>query len=427
MQVTRLELYKRVCERPLSKVAPELGISGTALAAICKRYQVPYPGSGYWTRKSLGLPAELPALPEASDETIDILPPVVKPRKKRTMEERVARKPKLVAKTRRPVRHPLLFGAEEHLRKTREVKNGEFLRPYKRILPDLISSEAALQRALSIANALYLALDERGYRVHIAPAADNLLRIHVGEQEVERKDRKYGRYHSGSIWAPDRPTVFYIDMVPVALAITEMTERVTMRYFNGDYHREDSKLIRSAKSWQLTHSWTTEQDMPCGRFRIVAYSPKNGVDWSRNWQETEQQSLERLIPEIVETLGASKIDLQRLMEAEEAAEEQRKKEQKERWERYEREEDARKTAQALTDSRQQLAEIMEKWGKAMTVERFFADATERLKSADDDRRQRLEGRLALARAVMGSVDPLDFIESWVAPEERHRSKFSSGS
>ncbi|MCX5568199.1 hypothetical protein [Kaistia nematophila] len=426
MQVTRVELYKRVCERPLSKVAPELGISGTALAAICKQYQVPYPGSGYWTRKSLGLSAELPTLPEASDETIDILLPVVKPRKKRTMEEGAPRKPKLATKTRRPVRHPLLFGAEEHFRKTREVKKGEFLRPYKRILPDLISSEAALQRALSIANALYLALDERSYRVQIAPAADNLLRIHVREQEVERKDRKYGRYHSGSIWAPDRPTVFYIDMVPVALAITEMTERVTMRYFNGDYHREDSKLIRSAKSWQLTHSWTTEQDMPCGRFRIVAYSPKNGVNWSRNWQETEQQSLERLIPEIVETLGASKVDLQRLMEAEEAAEEQRKKEQKERWERYEREEDARKTAQALADSRQQLAEIMEKWGKAMTVERFFSDATERLKSADDDRRQRLEGRLALARSVMGSVDPLDFIESWLAPEERHRSKFSSG-
>jgi hypothetical protein len=342
------------------------------------------------------------------------------------MGEGPARKRKPVVKPRRPVRHPLLFGVEEHLRKTREVKNGEFLRPYKRILPDLISSEAALPRALSIANAVYLALDEQGYRVHIAPAADNLLRIQVREQEVERKDRKYGRYHSGSIWAPDRPTAFYIDTVPVALAITEMTERVTMRYFNGDYHREDSKLIRSAKSWQLTHSWTTEQDMPCGRFRIVAYSPKKGVNWSRNWQETEQQSLERLIPEIVETLGASKVDLQRLMEAEEAAEEQRKKEQKERWERYEREEDARKTAQALADSRQQLAEIIEKWGRAMTIERFFADAAERLKNADDDRRQRLEERLALARAIIGSVDPLDFIESWVAPEERHRSKFFSG-
>jgi hypothetical protein len=256
MQVTRFELYKLVCDRPLSKVAPEFGISGTVLGAICKRYQVPYPGSGYWTRKSLGLPATLPTLPEAPDEIIAIVPPIVKPQKKRTMGDGPARKRKPVVKPRRPARHRLLFGVEEHLRRTREVKNGEFLRPYKRILPDLISSEAALSRALSIANALYLALDERGYQVNIAPAADNLLRIQVKEQEVERKDRKYGRYHSGSIWAPDRPTVSYIDTVPVALAITEMTERVTMRYFNGDYYREDSKRIRSTKSWQLTHSWT---------------------------------------------------------------------------------------------------------------------------------------------------------------------------
>jgi hypothetical protein len=63
----------------------------------------------------------------------------------------------------------------------------------------------------------------------------------------------------------------------------------------------------------------------------------------------------------------------------------------------------------------------------MTVERFFADAAERLKSADDERRQRLEERLTLARAMMESIDPLDFIEGWVAPKERHRSKFSGGS
>jgi hypothetical protein len=87
-------------------------------------------------------------------------------------------------------------------------------------------------------------------------------------------------FGSGTIWAPDRPTVFYIDTVPIGLALTEMTERVTMRYLNGEYHREDSRLIRSAKPWQLTHSWTTEQDMPCGRFRVVAYSPKKGVAWS---------------------------------------------------------------------------------------------------------------------------------------------------
>lgn len=297
MQLTRLELYKRVCDRPLSKVAPELGISGTVLAAICKQFQVPYPGSGYWTLKSLGLPAELPPLPEASDETVEITPSIPKPpRQKRTPRESSAPRTRSVAKHHRPARHPLLFGVEEHLRKTRDVKDGEFLRPYKRILPDLIASEAALLRAISIANDLYLALSEQGYRVQIAEAADDLHRIHVQEQELEQKDRKYGRYYSGNIWTPDRPTVFYVDTVPIGLALTEMTERVTMRYLNGDYHREDSRLIRSAKSWQLTHSWTREQDMPSGRFRIIAYSPKKGVKWHVSWQDTEQEKLGTLIP-----------------------------------------------------------------------------------------------------------------------------------
>ncbi|WP_028001312.1 hypothetical protein [Sinorhizobium arboris] len=62
-------------------------------------------------------------------------------------------------------------------------------------------------------------------------------------------------------------------------------------------------------------------------------------------------------------------------------------------------------------------------GESDAVERFFADATERLKNAEHNRRQRLEERLALARAVMESADLLASIESWVALEERHRSKF----
>jgi hypothetical protein len=423
MQLTRLELYQRVCDRPLSKVAPELGISGTALAAVCKRYQIPYPGSGYWTRLSLGLPAELPRLPEASDDVVEILPSAPKPRQVRKPRDGSARKTRR-AKNLRPARHPLLLGVEEHFRKTRALNDGEFLRPYKRILPDLISSESGLLRALSLANDLYLALDEEGFRIHIAQASEGFHRIRVREQEVDRKDRKYGRYHSGSIWAPDRPTVFNIGTVPIGLALTEMTERVTMRYLNGDYHREDSMHIRSAKPWQLTHSWTTEQDVPCGRFRVTAYSPKEGVDWSTSWQETDQNALGTLIPKIVEALKAAKDTVQRLMDAEDVAKAKRKKEHEEWWEQYQQQEDARKTAQALADSRQQLAEIIERWGRAMTVERFFTDAEERLKGTDGESRQRLEERLRLARVMMESVDPLDFLEGWIAPEERHRSRFT---
>lgn len=373
MRLTRSELYNRVCGAPLSRLAPELGLSGTALAAICRQHAVPYPGSGYWTRKSLGITSELPALPDGIDEIIEITSVTPKPREKKApaTDTDTGLAPRPVAKTRRLERHPLLVGAEEHLRKSRTVKDGEFLRPYKRILPDVISSEASLSRALSIANHLYLALNRLGYRVHIPPAGEDHHRIHIKEQEVERKDRKYGSYHSGSIWRPDRPTIVYIGSVPIGLAVTEMTERVTMRYLSGEYYRENSKLVRSLKPWQLTHSWTTEQDMPSGRFRIVAYSPKRGVDWAPSWQDTESEPLTAVIPKIAESLQASRDKLQTLMTAEDEAEAKRKKERQEEWERYERREDQRKVAQAIKDSQQQLSEIIESWGRAMIVERFF--------------------------------------------------------
>ncbi len=422
MQISRYNLYKLVSASPLSKLSVELGISGTALAALCKRYQVPYPGSGYWTRRSLGIDAELPTLPDGPDETIEITAVSQKPRAPRTSRNRPSKNEpsKLFLRTER---HPLLSGVEGHLRKSRVVKDDEFLRPYKRLLPDLISSEAALPKLLRIANALYLALDRKGYRIHIAPTSDNIGRIRLAEQEIQLKDRKYGRYGTSGIWEPDRPTIFYIDGVPIGLTVTEMTERVTMRYFNGDYYREDSKFIRSLKPWQMTHSWTTEQDMPAGRFRVVAYSPKNGVEWSMKWQETPAEPLEALIPSIVERVQASRDQILKMMIAEDEAAAQRKKEREAEWERYERREDARKVAQALADSRQQLAETIESWSKAMAVERFFRDAEERLLNLDSERRQHLNERLELARNMLGSVDPLDFIENWRAPEEKYQSKY----
>ncbi|ESX19502.1 hypothetical protein X747_08825 [Mesorhizobium sp. LNJC384A00] len=45
----------------------------------------------------------------------------------------------------------------------------------------------------------------------------------------------------------------------------------------------------------------------------------------------------------------------------------------------------------------------------MTAECLFADAHERLKCTNEEREQRLEERLTLAKEMTGSVDPLDFI------------------
>jgi hypothetical protein len=59
MQISRAELYELVWKSPLSKTAPRFGISATALAAVCKKRSIPYPGSLYWTMKSMGRSVEV--------------------------------------------------------------------------------------------------------------------------------------------------------------------------------------------------------------------------------------------------------------------------------------------------------------------------------------------------------------------------------
>lgn len=60
----------------------------------------------------------------------------------------------------------------------------------------------------------------------------------------------------------------------------------------------------------------------------------------------------------------------------------------------------------------------------MSVERFFQDAERRVEHVDSERRSQLMERIALARAMFGTMDPLDYLEGWLAPEERSKSKYN---
>jgi hypothetical protein len=342
------------------------------------------------------------------------------------VKNRVRRKSDGAILTRKIIssRHPMVIGVEEHFRKSRKVEDGEFLRPYKQLLPDIVASEACLARALDLADEIYGALARKSYRVLFAPSDDpRMRRVHIEEREAPGKDRKYGRYSTGSIWSPHRPTITYLESVPIGLALTEMTERATMRYAGGKYVREDSK-VKSARSSRLANSWTTERDLPCGRFRLVVYSPISGVDWVASWQETTKSSISAIIPAFVRKLEDSKDDLRVLMLAAEEAAVQRQKEWAEAQGRYRRQEDQRCVDQASAESQKQLLGIMDRWAAAMSVERFFREAEKRMESVESMRRAQLAERLALARAMLVMRDPLDYLEERLAPEERYKSKYS---
>lgn len=365
--VCREELFERVWTTPISHLAAEYGVSGSYLEHVYTSLGVPRPPVGYWQKKAVGKSKPRPPLPEAQQGdqvTWSSEVPLAKPV---AQSERATRLRSAKVAVENEAIHPLLRSSEELFRKTRRNYDHEFLRPYKLLLADIVASEACLPKALQYANALYSELGRKGHRVMLSPTDVQMRRALIEERETPGKDKQYGRYSHGKIWSPYRPTITFIGKVPIGLTITEMTERITLRDLKGRYFREDSDAVRSAKRHQLANSWTHEKDVPSGRCRVVAYSPRPGVDRQTSWQESSKRALLALIPEIIRKLSDASTDLaHKENEAREAAA-RRQHEFELQQERRRREEDRRQVAAAKEAAQKQLSQIIQQWSAAETI------------------------------------------------------------
>ncbi len=67
IRVSRQDLYDKVWSEPMTKLAQEYGISDVALAKICRKLDIPYPGRGYWRKNQTGKVVKQIPLPLNSD------------------------------------------------------------------------------------------------------------------------------------------------------------------------------------------------------------------------------------------------------------------------------------------------------------------------------------------------------------------------
>jgi len=64
-QYNREELYQKVWEKPLLRVAEQYGVSAVALGKVCSKLSIPVPGRGHWAKLAHGQPgAAKPELPK---------------------------------------------------------------------------------------------------------------------------------------------------------------------------------------------------------------------------------------------------------------------------------------------------------------------------------------------------------------------------
>lgn len=111
----------------------------------------------------------------------------------------------------RPETHPLLVGVREHSDRAREARGNEYVRPYKKTLVDIFVSKEMIDSAIEAANKLFLALEERGMKVMLAPRGHQHLpaQLRMGEKPDPRHEYYY--YHSTGRWQPGSPTIVVIE------------------------------------------------------------------------------------------------------------------------------------------------------------------------------------------------------------------------
>jgi len=66
-QLNRLSLYEMVWNKPVTKVAADLGISDVALHKVCRKHDIPVPPRGHWAKLAAGKRVEQTPLPRKSD------------------------------------------------------------------------------------------------------------------------------------------------------------------------------------------------------------------------------------------------------------------------------------------------------------------------------------------------------------------------
>ncbi|MDX0333400.1 hypothetical protein GOC48_25240 [Sinorhizobium meliloti] len=300
--ITREELYAMVWSEPALAAGRRLGVSSSYLAKVCRALGVPSPPRGYWVSKAKGRAPPVPPLPA---------PRPGAPTGWSPPGERGAPIKRFYARTP-PTEggvHGLIGGAENHFRAGTPVEGtGGYLRPRKRLLVDVTSSETALQRCLSFANSLFMRLERHGHKVVLA--AERLARPEIGRRHdspahgpANLADARRSMRPASDPWRPLRPTVAYFGITPLGLAIVETSEAVLMRYVGqGRFVRATDETAPCASADAVPYTLTMYREVPSGRLKLVAYSTDPAASWKREWLETSDEPLGGRIGAIVADL-----------------------------------------------------------------------------------------------------------------------------
>ncbi len=286
----------------MTTVAERYGFSSNYLGRICERLKVPRPPRGYWQRLAVGKEDSQTPLPELDpgDEfewvrgTGFSYPPPPDPKFTPIVKRGTCRE-------ERPKTHPILVAVREDFEATQESKYDDdgYLKPKNRSLPDILVSKESLRAAISVANKLYLALEDQGYWVRLAP-----LGIRYGSGKLVYKAGAKPDLYESRPWHPSTSTLVFVGEVAFGLTLFEIAEEVPVVWIDGKYVR-DSKRSTSSRPASIESWQSRTRLLPNGKLGLHVFAAYGHADWEKHWLEEKRGSLPRMFEQVCAELEAT--------------------------------------------------------------------------------------------------------------------------
>ena len=245
----RQELYEKVWQFPLRRLAAEYGISDVGLAKVCRKLDIPLPGLGHWTKIACGHSIPRPPLPAM--ETVPALVRQVREPQTTVLPEDVPHLQvieRIAAElspsvTKAMLAHPLV-------EKTRSILNQSSIRPGQKLSAsrelewlDLRVTNNYLPRALRIMAALIHMLEKEGFQVVVEKKATESTRAVIYGESI-----RFGLIERfRQVKAAPKPNASQYSYNPVRLETTGNLSIEVWNYYSGGPQkvwrdRENSKL-----------------------------------------------------------------------------------------------------------------------------------------------------------------------------------------
>lgn len=361
----REELYQKVWEQPLLKVAEEYGVSAVALGKTCRKLSVPVPGRGHWAKLAHGkVGTKKPPLPKLDKVPVIFRSPVT-PKKPTTSDQNdpelaainqllssgALNPPELDANARP---NSLIRHTQSLLRSRSKKDEHGILLPRESTALDVKVSEGALERALQVMAQVLVVLEGQGHS------------IEVSEQ---------GR------------TAAVINGGRVSFGIEEPIRKVVTK---------KPRVPNPTDRWDYDEIVTQE---PGGKLVLVIHSGTWGKYEQRTrWSDAKVQRIEDLIADFVAGLMRTSVALRR-------QEEERKQREADEQRRARERTQLQKEIQEEEKKLEQFNKWVDEWERAERLRRFVAAYAEKSRSWSVEKQPQYKAWMEWATRQADRIDP----------------------